>query len=127
MTEEERAPIAADELVFQQKVMAGSVIRSFAFSRTPSEAHVLLSLVDNQLLLMELSPTESKKIGEVSRPGHPSDVRALALSSDGNQLVSTSQSTHAFPERCTGKLCWQNGKCGLLLLFGFVAPSHMGF
>jgi hypothetical protein len=93
VTAEEMAPIAADGLVHQQAVTAPAVIRSFAFSTSRSCPHVLLALSDNRLVLQELTQSDSKELARVDHPGHSSDVRALALTSDANVLASTSQRT----------------------------------
>eukprot|EP01094_Clydonella_sp_ATCC50884_P016825 TRINITY_DN2835_c0_g1_i5.p1 TRINITY_DN2835_c0_g1~~TRINITY_DN2835_c0_g1_i5.p1 ORF type:complete len:635 (+),score=246.47 TRINITY_DN2835_c0_g1_i5:1868-3772(+) len=89
-TEEERAQIAADLLVPQQKVVAPALVRSFAFARTAAVPHVLLGLADNRLLLVALSPDTSQELATVALPAHPSDVRSLALSADASLLLSTS-------------------------------------
>jgi U3 small nucleolar RNA-associated protein 12 len=92
VTESTAEPVS-DALSSLQALRTGAKIRSFAFA--PREDKVLLLLSNNTLELHHFDASEKKRIEfqkatAVSAPGHRSDIRAVAISSDDSLLASVS-------------------------------------
>lgn len=81
----------SDELVAVYQIRAKHKVRALDFA--PYSPQVLLSLYNNSVEVYDLSQDGSKLTTQINLPGHESDVRALALSSDDNVLLSASSTT----------------------------------
>lgn len=78
-----------DEIAPGYQIKAGHKVSSCSFS--PVQPQLLLGLSNNSLMLYDLQEDSAEQSSEITLPGHRSDVRSLALSSDDSLLVSTSQ------------------------------------
>jgi len=81
----------SDELVAVYQIRAKHKVRALDFA--PYSPQVVLSLYNNSFEVYDLSQSGSKLNTQVNLPGHESDIRALALSSDDNVLLSASNTT----------------------------------
>jgi len=52
---------------------------------------LLFALADNKIEVVDLGASESKRSADIVLPGHPSDVRSVAISHDDTLLLTTSQ------------------------------------
>ncbi|KAL3161937.1 hypothetical protein ABBQ38_009019 [Trebouxia sp. C0009 RCD-2024] len=84
---------AADELAPLQTIRCKHKIRSFALAPTPTAKngiHATIALVNNSLEVWNLNDADVSILHALEAPGHRSDIRTVALSSDDSLLLSGS-------------------------------------
>eukprot|EP00727_Mastigamoeba_balamuthi_P004571 m51a1_g14111 hypothetical protein (962) ;mRNA; f:124163-127631 len=101
----------AEEYEYLMPLRAGGKVRSIDLSRDGRTA--LLALHTNALEAYEVDPeaaradadAAARKVHSVSQPGHRTDIRALAISSDNATLVSTQLPSPPPPRLRRGAAC----------------------
>lgn len=107
--------LPADEFAHKQVLRTSHKIQSFAFSSDPKSKSVLLSLQNNSIEMYKIrldqkaghqetveeegqndaekgEEKRSEKISSIELPGHRGDIRALAISSNDEMILSCSNS-----------------------------------
>lgn len=94
-------PQGTDMLELLTVVRAGHKVAGFDFARNPTnekEVNLILALSNNTVTYYTVDVTDgvatgtaqTNKLGSISLPGHRSDIRSVAISSDDSLIVSTS-------------------------------------
>lgn len=85
-----------DEVAPAYSIMAEQKVSSCCFS--PTAPQLLLGMSNNALQMYDLEEDNSTLATSITLPGHRSDVRSVALSSDDALLVTTSQGNPSHEE-----------------------------
>ena len=126
-TVDAKTVVAADEFSTLGVLRESHKIKAFAFGE--ADWQILLSLSNNTLATYHLdkaklkrsNPNLFKKQVAIALPGHRSDVRALALSSDDQLLASGSSGTH-FVAGASLTPLQRRSSCGMRALTSACAP-----
>lgn len=121
---------AADVFVSYILVRTGGKVRSIDWvGRTPSKSiQILVATSNNQLELFDITGSDKKKAAEpldysrtlsVDMPGHRSDIRCIALSSDDRMLATASHGSLKIWNTRT-QSCLRTLDCGYALCMTFL-------
>lgn len=124
------AATATDIFVPYVIVRTGGKVRSIAWAgeKAGKSIHILVATANNQLELFDVTTTDKKKSTEaaeysrtlsVDMPGHRTDVRCVALSSDDRMLATASHGSLKIWNART-QSCLRTLECGYALCMSFL-------